>query len=195
MNARRWMLALGLALAVLAGFLTRAAPAGEDVEARPSSPTLRLEVELAERQLRVVEHGAVTRTYDVTVGAPGHQTPTGSFRISWMDWNPSWHPPKSPWARGKKPVGPGPDNPMGRVKMFFRQPAYYIHGTSAEDQIGAAASHGCVRMRNEDVMELGRLVMEHGGEVRPPGWFQRVMNRFRETEKVSLPTPVPLTIR
>jgi murein L,D-transpeptidase YcbB/YkuD len=195
MTARRWLVGVALVLAGLAGFLAVGVRGAMDVEARPSSPTLRLEVELAERRLLVVERGEVTRSYDVTIGAHGHPTPRGSFRISWMDWNPSWHPPKSPWARGKKPVGPGPDNPMGRVKLFFRQPAYYIHGTAAEDQLGQAASHGCVRLGNEDVMELARLVMEHGGEARPPGWFERVMSRFRETEKVTLSTPVPLVIR
>jgi murein L,D-transpeptidase YcbB/YkuD len=166
-----------------------------DDEALESSPTLRLEVVLQERTLQVLEDGVVTRVYDVTVGAPRHPTPRGDFRISWMDWNPSWHPPNSPWARGKKPVGPGPDNPMGRVKMFFRNPAYYVHGTALDDQIGRAASHGCVRMLNEDVMELAQLVMEHGGASRPEGWIQRVVDRFRETERVRLSTPVPLTIR
>ena len=142
----------------------------------------------------MVEHGSPTRTYDVTVGTSRHPTPKGSYKIDWIVWNPSWTPPNSEWARGEKPIGPGPNNPMGRVKMFFRQPAYYVHGTSREDEIGEAASHGCVRMRNEDVIELAQLVMEHGGEVRPPNWFQRVINRFRDTREVTLSAPVPVVI-
>lgn len=193
MNKRRWILTLCVvALAAVTGlfaFSPRELPPPE------SSKTLRLEVDLSDRTLTVLEHGTAVRTFDVTVGTPRHPTPQGQYRIDWIVWNPSWNPPNSDWARGKKPIGPGPNNPMGRVKMFFRQPAYYVHGTNAEDQIGQAASHGCVRMRNEDVIELAQLVMEHGGEPREPNWFQRVINRFRDTREVTLSAPVPVVIK
>lgn len=191
MNRSRWILVLSLLLAAVTGvfaFATREAPAPEPSE------TLRLEVDVSERTLTVVENGEPARTYEVTVGTARHPTPRGGYAIDWLVWNPSWNPPDSDWARGKKKMGPGPDNPMGRVKMFFRRPAYYIHGTNREDEIGRAASHGCVRMRNEDVMELAQLVMEHGGEPRPPNWFQRVINRFRDTQEVRLSSPVSVRI-
>jgi lipoprotein-anchoring transpeptidase ErfK/SrfK len=143
----------------------------------------------------VVERGEVTRVYEVTVGKPAHPTPTGAYRISWVEWNPSWTPPNSRWARGKRAVGPGPDNPMGRVKMYFRGPAYYVHGTALDQEIGEASSHGCVRLRNDDVIDLAQLVMEHGGEPRPASWFRRVIDRFRDTQRVTLSTPVPIRIR
>jgi murein L,D-transpeptidase YcbB/YkuD len=195
MNRRIGVLLALLVLAAGTGVFAFVARGGESLESAESSPTLRLEVDRAERVLQVVEDGVVTRVYDVTVGKPGHRTPTGAYRISWLEWNPSWTPPNSPWARGKRAMGPGPDNPMGRVKLFFRSPAYYVHGTEAEAEIGREASHGCVRMRNEDVIELAQLVMEHGGQPRPLGWFQRVIDRFRDTERVSLSAPVPITIR
>jgi murein L,D-transpeptidase YcbB/YkuD len=194
MGRRFWALAAFLVLAAGSGLFAFVAKDDALAEA-PDSPTLRIEVDVAARQLYVVEGGQVTRMYDVTVGKPGHTTPTGSYRITWLEWNPTWTPPNSPWARGKRAMGPGPENPMGRVKLFFRQPAYYVHGTAADEEIGAAASHGCVRLRNEDVIELGRLVMEHGGEARPAGWFRRVIDRFRDTERVGLSTPVPIEIR
>ena len=46
----------------------------------------------------------------------------GDFSVRRVIWNPRWVPPNSKWARGKKPMGPGPDNPMGRVKIFFKEP-------------------------------------------------------------------------
>ena len=70
---------------------------------------------------------------------------------------------------------------MGRVKIFFAEPDYYIHGTEAEESLGTAASHGCLRMSNDDVIELARLVMEHGGEARSPNWFRRILNRVTDT--------------
>lgn len=195
MNRRYLAFFALLILAAGTGVFAFVARAGESLESALSSPTMRIEVDLSERALQVVEHGEVTRVYAVTVGKPGHPTPRGAYRISWLEWNPSWTPPNSPWARGKRPVGPGPENPMGRAKLFFRTPAYYVHGTAAAEEIGRAASHGCVRLRNEDVLELARLVMEHGGEPRPPAWFERVRDRFRDTERVRLTTPVPITIR
>ncbi|HUG40638.1 MAG TPA: L,D-transpeptidase [Longimicrobiales bacterium] len=189
---RRWILVAGLV--VLAAVTGLFAFTGTEADPPAPSATLRLEVDVSERTLTVLEHGRATRTYGVTVGTARHPTPKGAYTIDWIVWNPSWHPPDSEWARGEKPMGPGPNNPMGRVKMFFRQPAYYVHGTSRDDQIGEAASHGCVRMRNEDVIELAQLVMEHGGEVKPPGWFQRVINRFRDTREVTLGAPVPVVI-
>lgn len=162
---------------------------------RPSSETLRLEVDLSERTLSVIEHGEVTAVHPVTVGSPEHPTPTGSYRIDWLVWNPSWNPPDSDWARDKRPEGPGWNNPMGRVKMFFHAPTYYVHGTRAMSELGKAASHGCVRMSNRDVLEVAQVVMEHGGEARPPNWFKRVINRVTDTREVRLSRPVEVEIR
>ena len=192
MNRRRWTLLGGIV--ALAAFTGLFAFSTREVAPPEPSKTLRLEVDVSERTLTVLEHGEAIRTFDVTVGTSRHPTPTGRYTIDWIVWNPSWNPPNSDWARGKKPIGPGPDNPMGRVKMFFRQPAYYVHGTVRDDQIGEAASHGCVRMRNDDVIELAQLVMEHGGEPREPNWFKRVINRFRDTREVTLDAPVPVMI-
>lgn len=166
-----------------------------------SAPTaadgpLWLEVVLAERRLYVRRGDAVVGTFDVAVGKEEHPTPTGEFRIQRVIWNPAWVPPPAPWARGKRPKPPGhPDNPMGRVKLFFLEPDYYLHGTNDESSLGRAASHGCVRLRNEDVVAVARLVMEHGGAPRPPSWFQRVLNFFRRTHEVRLREPVRLVIR
>lgn len=195
MSRQRWMILVLFALAAGAGLFAFSAGSREPAEEGPLSETLSLEVDLSERTLSVVERGEVVRSYPVTVGSRGHPTPEGSFRIDWIVWNPSWTPPDSEWARGKKALEPGPGNPMGRVKMFFRRPAYYVHGTDAAEEIGEAASHGCVRMLNGDVIELAQVVMEHGGEPRPPGWFQRLINRFRDTREVTLSRPVPVTIR
>ena len=193
MNMRRWIL-LGCVVALAAVTGVFAFSTTGDTAAAPPSKTMRLAVDISERTLTVFEHGSETKTFDVTVGTSRHPTPKGSYTIDWIVWNPSWNPPNSEWARGEKPIGPGPNNPMGRVKMFFRQPAYYVHGTIRDDQIGEAASPGSVRMRNEDVIELARMVMEHGGENKPASWFQRVINRFRDTREVTLGAPVPVVI-
>ena len=127
---------------------------------------LRLEVSLANRTLSVIENGRVSKVYQVAVGRPGNPTPTGSFRTGRIVWNPWWKPPAVWWARKKKAQAPGdPDNPMQGVKIYFRAPDYYIHGTNDPASIGRAASRGCVRMRESDAKSLARRIQKAGGSV------------------------------
>lgn len=199
---RRWLAAgIGVALAGAGtiGFIARADDAALSrntaiADADPST-TMRLRVGIAERRLYVEIDGVAVDTMMVTVGTDRHPTPTGEFRIARVIWNPSWHPPDSDWARNRTPAGPGdPRNPMGRVKMFFREPDYYLHGTNDERTIGYRGSHGCIRMRNEDIIEIARLAMVHGGEPREPNWFRRVINSIRDTEEVRLSNPIPIAV-
>lgn len=159
-----------------------------------AAASLSLEVDLADRELRVYEGKELVTKYPVSIGKDEKPTPTGSFAIRKVIWNPAWVPPNEKWARGKTAKPPGhPENPMKRVKMFFREPDYYIHGTGETDSLGGKASHGCVRMSPEDVTELARLVMEHGGRPQPLPWYRRIF-RSRATKTVLLETPIPVRI-
>ena len=156
---------------------------------------LRLEVDLSERQLAAVVDGNTIATFAVAVGKDDNPTPRGTFKIRKLIWNPSWKPPDEKWARGKTAKPPGdPDNPMKVVKMFFKEPDYYIHGTADNDSLGAAESHGCIRMHEEDVTRLGQMVMEYGGKPMPEPWYRRLFRR-RTTKVVYLTTSVPIEIR
>ncbi|HJQ21733.1 MAG TPA: L,D-transpeptidase [Gemmatimonadaceae bacterium] len=130
------------------------------------APPLRLVVDLSSRQLQVIQNGHLARTYGVAVGRPGHPTPQGSFRTGNIDWNPAWVPPDVDWAKNKKPQPPGaPSNPIQGVKIYFKAPDYYIHGTNNPGSIGEAASHGCIRMTESDAKSLARLIQSSGGSV------------------------------
>ena len=156
---------------------------------------LRLEVDLSERLLHVVADGETVETFTVAVGKEKYPTPEGSFKIRKVIWNPAWKPPDSKWARGKTAKPPGhPENPMKRVKMFFKEPDYYIHGTGEEESLGKAESHGCIRMDPDDVTRLAQLVMEHGGKPMPEPWYRKIF-RKKSTKVVYLEVPVELEIR
>ena len=139
-------------------------------------------------RLDVFEGGERIRSYPVSVGTAGHATPTGEASIRRMVWNPSWTPPPdAAWARNEKPAGPGWGNPMGRVKMhLFRD--YYVHGTPAanERRLGRPASHGCIRMRNADVMELARLVLKADGTPVAESTVDRLAANPRSTRELAL---------
>jgi lipoprotein-anchoring transpeptidase ErfK/SrfK len=192
MKIKKFAAGLAVAVSLAAG----ATPAhAMDGPARVSGEDYYLSVDLSERRLYVMRNGEQAGSYAVAIGKPGYPTPTGRFRIRHIVWNPRWVPPDSRWARDKRPRAPGdPRNPMGRVKLFFQEPDLYIHGTREVDSLGEAESHGCIRMRNSDVISLGRQVMANGGSPRDPSWFRRVLNRVTSTRSVYLSDPVLVEI-
>jgi lipoprotein-anchoring transpeptidase ErfK/SrfK len=138
--------------------------------------------------------GTEMRRYSVAVGTKVKPTPMGQFTVKHIVWNPSWHPPDEKWAKGKKPAGPGdPKNPMKVVKIFFQEPDYYIHGTDAEDSLGSAASHGCIRMAQEDVYKLARYLQDQAGAKKSDDWYAQVINGS-QSQSVILPRGVPMVV-
>ena len=129
-------------------------------------PPIHLVVSLSARTLKVMQGDEVVEKYGIAIGRPSHPTPTGSFRTGTIDWNPSWTPPPTDWAKDKDYTPPGsPDNPMVGVKIYFKAPYYFIHGTNNPASIGEAASHGCIRMTPEDATNLAHRIQEAGGHV------------------------------
>ena len=162
--------------------------------AHAQQESVRLEVDLSDNELLVYQGDEIVETYAVSVGKKKNPTPTGTFKIRKIVWNPSWVPPDEKWAKDKTPKAPGdPDNPMKRAKIFFKEPDYYIHGTGDIESLGAPASHGCVRMSPEEVTQLAQLLMEHGGKPKPLPWYRRIF-RSKKTAVVVLARPIELRI-
>lgn len=151
---------------------------GNAVEERDDE--LHLVVNIPANRLYVYENGVRTRTYAVSVGLRGYETPAGEYSIREVIWNPWWHPPSSDWARGRKPEPPGEANPMGRVKLNFG-PLLYIHGTAEYQALSQPASRGCVRMRNSDVIELTRLIHRYAS----PRVGEETLDKLEATETMT----------
>jgi lipoprotein-anchoring transpeptidase ErfK/SrfK len=90
------------------------------------------------------------RQFRVATGRSRYPTPAGIFSVVDMQYNPWWRPPDSDWARGLKPIPPGPGNPLGTRWMGLSAPGVGIHGTPDAASIGYSASHGCIRMQIPD---------------------------------------------
>jgi hypothetical protein len=186
--------ALLLALAAPAAAGAEPAIAGTPPEAPPApAPGLELVVNAPAGELAVWEDGRLVRVYPVSVGSWRHPTPIGEFTLTRAVWNPWWKPPASDWARGEKAQPPGPRNAMGRVKLHFL-PLYFIHGTAETGKLGRPASHGCVRMANQDVVELARLVHRHATPDLAPATLDRLAANPRATREIPLARPVTLRI-
>lgn len=113
-------------------------------------------IDTSEKFLYLVEPGGQARRYGVGVGRPGFQW-AGTNRITRKAEWPGWTPP--PQMRKRQPELPafmpgGPDNPLGARALYLGSTLYRIHGSNAPWTIGHAVSSGCIRMRNEDVIDL-----------------------------------------
>ena len=180
---------------LLAAAAVAAGARAEPAESAFADPPVRVVADLSTRRLSILQGTDVIESYPVAIGKGSKPTPTGSYTIRKIVWNPAWVPPDSKWAQGKKPQPPGAkDNPMKLVKIFFREPDYYIHGTSAVETLGEEASHGCLRMDPDDAYAVARFLMEHGGEPRDESWFWRVLHFRSETRTVYLDNPIPMTV-
>ena len=96
------------------------------------------------------------KTYSIAVGQAGMDTPAGLYNVQNKAENPAWHVPDSDWAgdlAGKVIPAGDPRNPIMARWMGIYDGAG-IHGTTADSSIGTAASHGCIRMRIPEVIEL-----------------------------------------
>jgi L,D-transpeptidase ErfK/SrfK len=99
------------------------------------------------------------RTFPVATGQAIYPTPLGHFAIVVKEKNPWWYPPtQDAWAKGLKPVPPGPGNPLGTRWMGLSAPGVGIHGTSEPWSIGHSESHGCIRMQVPDAEWLYKHV-------------------------------------
>ena len=114
--------------------------------------------------------------YGVTVGEQG-QAWSGIAQIGRMEEWPAWTPTLGERQRlGTLPafVEGGPRNPMGARGMYLysggKDTLYRIHGTNQPDYIGSAISSGCIRMTNEDAIDLyNRVKIGTPVIVLPPG--------------------------
>jgi hypothetical protein len=128
-------------------------------ELRASNPVV-LTIDRSGYRLRVFRRLRYARSYGIAVGAAGTETPTGLYRIQSKQVNPAWHAPNRPWAgsyAGKTVPGGAPDNPL-KARWLGVAGGVGIHGTAEPWSIGSAASHGCIRMRVSEVIDLYRRV-------------------------------------
>lgn len=112
----------------------------------------RIVVNLGERRVQLYQGSQLLDSYAIAVAKPGWETPTGTFQVLDMEQNPTWVHPITGIT-----VPPGSDNPLGVAWIGFlsnEEGEIGFHGTNQEELIGEAVSHGCLRMRNQDVKAL-----------------------------------------
>jgi lipoprotein-anchoring transpeptidase ErfK/SrfK len=163
--------------------------------ARRPRADMRLEVDVAARELRVYRGDELAGTYRVAVGTAEWPTRKGDWLVSQVVWNPEWNPPDESWADTAERKAPGaPDNPLGEAQLIY-DPPRTIHGTNVPSSIGKAASHGSIRMRNAEIVQLARLIMEVAGVARDEAFYRSVKENRTEKVIIDLPKVVPIAVR
>lgn len=112
-------------------------------------------VDRANFTLSLFRNLKLEKTYTVSVGAEGYDTPTGLYNIQNKQVDPTWNVPESAWAGSLagESIPAGPENPLKARWMGIYNGAG-IHGTDDVASLGHAASHGCIRMGIPDVIDL-----------------------------------------
>lgn len=118
-------------------------------------------IDTANKFLYHVQANGQARRYGVGVGKEGMAWSGTEIVTNKRQW-PSWHPPQEMRERERREKGRilpvmmpgGPENPLGARALYLGSTLYRIHGTNAPWTIGTSNSSGCIRMRNEDVVDL-----------------------------------------
>lgn len=104
-------------------------------------------------------------TYPIGIGRQDWQTPLGELKIIQKIVNPVWYVPESVFRYREqqgdpvpKVVGPGPDNPLGKLALRLSKPTYLIHDTNDPGSVGRRSSAGCIHLYTEDIQQLFSMV-------------------------------------
>jgi lipoprotein-anchoring transpeptidase ErfK/SrfK len=153
-HVRRLAIALLIALVF---FIAGRGQARAAVDFEPGVQPGTIVISTSQRRLYLMGHAGPVASYPVAVGKPGKQW-TGEARIAGKYVRPAWAPPAeirrdNPRLPRVIPAG-ARNNPMGARALVLDRDEYAIHGTNRPDSIGTFASYGCIRMTNEDVVDL-----------------------------------------
>ena len=113
-------------------------------------------VRASERRLYLVLGDSWAMKYGIGVAREGFEW-SGEFNISMKRAWPDWTPPDEMIKRRPdlpRHMDGGPDNPLGARALYLGATLYRIHGSNEPETIGQAVSSGCIRMANEDVIDL-----------------------------------------
>ena len=139
-------------------------------------------VRTGENRLYLYKNGQVSRTYDVATGRPEFPTPTGQYRVVSKQTNPVWINPHSDWSKNMpERIESGPSNPLGTHALALSASGILIHETPDVGSIGTSASHGCIRMRGGDELDLFNQV--------PSGTTVVILNAGTPKARTNTPNP------
>jgi lipoprotein-anchoring transpeptidase ErfK/SrfK len=125
-----------------------------------------IQINRQQKMLELYDGEKLIAALPITPGIAGggaKETPAGSWKILGIATSPTFRWDKGVLEYGKRTdqsylLPPGPNNPVGVLWIGLNKPGIGIHGTNSPQTIGRAASHGCMRVANWDVVRLSKLI-------------------------------------
>ncbi|MCF6100241.1 L,D-transpeptidase family protein [Mesorhizobium muleiense] len=130
----------------------------------PPAAVAGIEVDKGARLVRVLDaSGKWLAVYPASIGSDEKPAPSGTAEVKRVVRNPTYHYDPDFAFKGVKTKRPftiaaGPNNPVGSVWIDLSIESYGIHGSPEPGKIGTTFSHGCIRLTNWDVEDLGSMV-------------------------------------
>ena len=147
-----------------------ASQAANELEDQPETPAstpgesgasrnVSIKIDTKTNMLGVFENEKLIAAYPVTIGSAQTASPIGEWKVRGITKLPKFRYDKEMLEHGKRSgnfymLPPGPRNPVGVMWIALNKKGIGMHGTDNPDSIGRAASHGCIRLANWDVVRL-----------------------------------------
>ena len=136
---------------------------GKDKSPEPGAPTTSVKIDIKTNMLGVFEADKLVAAYPVTVGSAQTVSPIGEWKLRGVAKLPRFRYDKQMLKHGERSANfhmlpPGPNSPVGVIWIALNKKGIGLHGTAEPETIGRAASHGCVRLANWDVVRLAQKV-------------------------------------
>jgi lipoprotein-anchoring transpeptidase ErfK/SrfK len=132
----------------------------EQTELQPGKGDIRLTINIPAFQQTVWQGGKEVRTFEIGIGRKEFPLPSGLRYARQIIFNPDWIPPDSEWVYehdvepGERVEADDPRNPLGKIKIPIGGGGILIHQAFKASDIGHLVSHGCVRVRLDELYEL-----------------------------------------
>jgi lipoprotein-anchoring transpeptidase ErfK/SrfK len=139
------------------------APSGSPGENKPAAANVAIKVDTKANTLEVHDGEKIIATYPVTVGSSQTASPIGEWKVRRITKMPTFRYDKEMLQHGERSgnfymLPQGPRNPVGVMWIALNKKGIGIHGTNDPGSIGHAASHGCIRLANWDVVRLATKI-------------------------------------
>jgi lipoprotein-anchoring transpeptidase ErfK/SrfK len=128
----------------------------QEIDYPTTRPTGSIVVSTGKRRLYYVLGGGKAIQYGIAVGMEGHGwsgVSTISAKREWPDWTPTPNILKR-FPNLPRHMAGGPDNPLGARALYLGGTLYRIHGTNEPWKLGGDVSSGCIRLSNDDIIDL-----------------------------------------
>jgi len=132
-------------------------------ESKSAAARVAVKIDTKTNMLGVLQDDKLIAAYPVTIGSAQTASPIGEWKVRRITKLPIFRYDKEMLRHGTRSgnfylLPPGPRNPVGIMWIALNKKGIGIHGTNTPDSIGRAASHGCIRLANWDVVRLATKI-------------------------------------